>query len=95
MVDERPRLQVDVNRRVGAHIPKDAWDAVVAIVVANRPALHLLGTGTLFEISDCHFVVTASHVIRAAHEHRKTIGISDAVGSFVSVYGDWISSAPD
>lgn len=43
------RLQAEVNRRVAEHIPPDGWKATVAIVIANRPAVHLLGTGSLFE----------------------------------------------
>jgi hypothetical protein len=40
------------------------------------------------------FVVTAAHVINTAHKYSKTIGISDGADSFVSVHGNWISSAP-
>lgn len=84
-------LQASANSRIGAHVPKHAWDATVAIVVARRPAVYLLGTGSLFQIADRSFVVTAAHVIKLAHEHDKTIGISGD-NSFISVHGDWTSS---
>jgi len=65
----------------------------VAIVVAKRPAVHLLGTGSLFQIAYRRFVVTAAHVVRLAHEDDRTIGISGDSNSLISVHGDWISSA--
>src|SRR6266404_691507 len=68
-------LQARVNKRISDFIPRDAWQSTVAIVVAKRPAVHLLGTGSLFQIADRHFVVTAAHVIRLAHEYDRTIGI--------------------
>lgn len=88
------RLQAEANRRVAEHAPPDGWKATVAIVIANRPALHLLGTGNLFEIGGCHFVVTAAHVIDSAHVYDRTIGISDGSNGFISVHGNWIRSAP-
>src|SRR5438874_2689490 len=88
------KLQGDLNRRIANHIPLHGWDVTVAIVIANWPAVHLLGTGSLFEIGGFHFVVTAAHVINAAHEHEKTIGICDGADFFISVDGNWISSAP-
>ena len=88
------RLQAEVNRRVAEHIPPDGLKATVAIVIANRPAVHLLGTGSLFEIGGYHFVVTAAHIIDAAHVYDKTIGISDGSKGFISVHGNWIRSAP-
>lgn len=90
----KEQLQRDLNRRIGNHIPPYGWDVTVAIVIANRPTVHLLGTGSLFEIGGCHFVVTAAHVINAAHQYDKTIGISDGADSFISVHGNWICSAP-
>jgi hypothetical protein len=75
-------------------MPAQAWDSTVAIVRANKPAVHLFGTGILFQIGDARFVITAAHVIREAHKWRKTLGFSDAHDSFVSVPENWISSAP-
>jgi hypothetical protein len=72
----------------------DGWDATVAIVIANRPGVYLLGTGTLFAIGGFHFVVTAAHIVKQAYKDGKTIGISDAQQSFISVHGNWIISAP-
>ena len=43
----------------------------------NRPAIHLLGTGVLFQIADCPFVVTAGHVFRTASKYEKTVGLGD------------------
>ncbi|MFA5863998.1 MAG: hypothetical protein WC975_04845 [Phycisphaerae bacterium] len=93
-MDERQKQQSDINAQIAAYIPSDAWDSTVAIVQAKKPSVCLLGTGILFQISDVRFVITAAHVIRYAHEFGKTLGISDACGSFVSVPGNWISSAP-
>jgi len=86
-------LQADVNRRVRTQVPPDGWNVTVAIVVANRPRVHLLGTGSLFEIGGYHFVVTAAHVIKAAHDHDKTIGISSGNEYFISVHGNWVHSS--
>jgi hypothetical protein len=88
------RLQGEVNRRVSEHVPPHGWSATVAIVIANRPAVYLLGTGSLFEIGGCHFVVTAAHVVSAAHICDRTIAVSDGADSFLSVHGSWIVSAP-
>jgi hypothetical protein len=85
-------LQARVNKRISDFIPRDAWRSTVAIVVAKRPAVHLLGTGSLFQIADRHFVVTAAHVIRLAHEYDRTIGISGDSNSLISVHGEWILS---
>jgi len=91
---DKNSLQASTNIRIGAHIPKWAWDATVAIVVARRPVVYLLGTGSLFQIADCFFVVTAAHVIREASEYDRTVGISGD-SSFISVHGDWMSSVSD
>ncbi len=85
--------QARVNRRISDFVPGDVWRSTVAIVVAKRPAVHLLGTGSLFQVADQHFVVTAAHVIRVAHEYDRTIGISGDSNSLISVHGNWISSA--
>jgi hypothetical protein len=84
-------LQASANASIRAHIPKYVWDGTVAIVVARRPAIYLLGTGSLFQIADRFFVVTAAHVIKEAHLYDRTIGISGD-SSFISVSGDWICS---
>ena len=94
MVSDIQRLQASLNGRIATHVPTDAWDAIVAIVIANKPAVHLLGTGCLFEIAGDHFVITAAHVVQSASAYDRTIGISADLGSFVSVHGNWISSAP-
>jgi len=86
-------LQRSVNERISNFVPRHAWRSTVAIVVAKRPAVHLLGTGSLFQIADRRFVVTAAHVVRLAHEYDRTIGISGDSNSLISVHGDWISSA--
>ena len=86
-------LQRSVNERISNFVPRHAWRSTVAIVVAKRPAVHLLGTGSLFQIADRRFVVTAAHVVRLAHEDDRTIGISGDSNSLISVHGDWISSA--
>lgn len=91
---EQQRLQAQINSRVSAKIPTEAWASIVPIVIAAPPSVHLLGTGSLFGIAGDCFVVTAAHVIRTAHDHEKTIGISDAATSFIATSGDWISSAP-
>ena len=39
-------------------------------------------------------MVTAAHVIDAAHVYDRTIGISDGSNGFISVHGNWIKSAP-
>lgn len=83
--------QARVNSQIAAHIPHGAWESTVVIVIANPPRLHLLGTGTLFQIADSCFVVTAAHVLADAHLAGKTIGISTGSG-FVATGGDWIVS---
>jgi hypothetical protein len=86
-------LQAAANKRINGCVPRHAWDSTVAIVVAKRPAVHLLGTGSLFQIADRPFVVTAAHVVTLAHQDDRTIGISGDSGSCISVHGNWISSA--
>jgi hypothetical protein len=90
-----PSLQALANKRMREFVPRHAWQSVVAIVVAKKPSVYLLGTGSLFQIADQHFVVTAAHVIKLAHEHDKTIGISGDSNSLISVHGNWISSTSD
>jgi hypothetical protein len=93
-MDHEQQLRADTNARIGECVPHDGWDATVAIVIANKPGVYLLGTGTLFAIGDFHFAVTAAHVVKQAYKDGKTIGISDAQHSFISVHGNWITSAP-
>jgi hypothetical protein len=89
------RLRRDVNLRIAPQVPTTAWESTVAIVVANPPTVHLFATGILFQIADCHFVVTAGHAIRAAHEHRKTIGLGDTgTDNLIALSGDFMSSVP-
>jgi hypothetical protein len=85
-----------VNVRVSAHVPNRAWESTVAIVVAHPPRVHLLGTGVLFQIADCPFVVTAGHVARLAHKYRKTVGIGNTGHATLIpfVTGEWTSSVP-
>jgi hypothetical protein len=85
-------LQARANKRINSHVPKHAWKSTVAIVIANSPSVDILGTGSLFQIADHPFVVTAAHVIGVAHVHHKTIGISGDSHSLISVHGDWTSS---
>ncbi len=93
-MNEQQWLQAQINTRLSAKIPSEAWASIVPIVIASPPSVSLLGTGSLFEVAGERFVVTAAHVIRAAHDHGKTIGISNAATSFIAVSGDWLSSAP-
>ena len=89
--DERVRLQAHVNGRIISKLPHQAPESIVAIVIARPPSVHLLGTGTLFEVGGEQFVVTAAHVIKTAWRH--TIGISSDSG-FVATPGDWMVSMP-
>jgi hypothetical protein len=93
-MDEQQRVQAGINARIAAKIPTDGWKSIVPIVVAKPPSIHLLGTGSLFEMGGERLVVTAAHVIKAAYENGKTIGISDDATSFIAVPGDWFLSAP-
>ena len=93
-MDSRKLLQSATNARIQECVPRHGWDATVGIVVANKPVVYPLGTGTLFEVAGVHFVVTAGHVIRGVYENGKTIGITDADKSFISTPGDWTISAP-
>jgi hypothetical protein len=56
-------------------------------------AVHLLGSGSLFQIADQRFVVTAAHVVKSAHARNKTIGITGDTGCMISVDGEWMVSA--
>jgi hypothetical protein len=67
-LDKSQSRQADLSMRIRSHMPAQAWDSTVAIVVANKPAVHLFGTGILFQIGDARFIITAAHVIREAHK---------------------------
>src|SRR5215203_933351 len=94
-MDEDQTLQAAINRDIQTTVPSRAWESTVAIVVAHPPAVSQLGCGTLFQIADRHFLVTASHVVRLAHRHGKTIGIT-ATGNdnLIAVAGNWMCSTP-
>ena len=85
-----------INKRIAPHIPGIAWKSTVAVVVADRPNVLQIGSATIFQIADMHFVVTAAHVVRRAGEAGKTIGISGGKDEhFVALAGNWILSSPD
>ena len=44
--------------------------AAIAILRTNGSATIPYGSGTLFQIADCGFVVTAGHVVKTAHAIR-------------------------
>jgi hypothetical protein len=87
--------QARTNRHLSQFVPRHVWQSTVAIVVANRPAVHLLGSGSLFEISNRRFVVTAAHVVKLAKKHDKTIGITGDSGSLIALGGEWIVSTSE
>ncbi|HWF91410.1 MAG TPA: hypothetical protein VN684_03945 [Terriglobales bacterium] len=88
----QPSLQALTNKRISEFVPRHAWQSIVAIVIVKKPSVYLLGTGSLFQIADHHFVVTAAHVVKRAYQHDKTIGIAGDSNSLISVHGDWILS---
>jgi hypothetical protein len=91
---DRQELQRAVNARIAPSIPGRAWDSTVTVVVADRPRVHQLGTATLFQVADVHFVVTAAHVPQGAHDAGKTVGISGGRDEhFVALAGNWVRSA--
>lgn len=80
-----------INEQVTRHVPQ-AWSSVVAIVMEHGSELWQIGTGTLFQIADVGFVVSAAHVVRSAIERRKVLGFSAPKG-FVPAASNWIVSA--
>lgn len=92
--DQKERLQAKANRIVGSQIPRWAWDSVVSIVLSSKKILHQFATGTLFQVADHRFVVTAAHSIRIAAGYGKTIGVTCGSNSFMSTSGNWICSEP-
>lgn len=87
--------QAQLNTRISSFIPRNLWRSTVAIVVSRKPTIYLLGTGSLFQVADERFVVTAGHVVRQAHTYDRTIGISGDSKSLISVHGDWMVSTSD
>lgn len=88
-------VQWRINDRITAHIPLIAWKSTVAVVVADRPSVFQIGSATIFQIADMHFVVTAAHVVQRAGEAGKTIGISGGKDDhFIALAGNWMLSSP-
>jgi hypothetical protein len=93
-VPDHRELQRAINESIAPWIPSQAWQSTVAVVVADPPKVHQLGSGTLFQIADAHFVVTAAHVVQGASDAGKTIGISGGPDHhFVSLAGKWWRSS--
>jgi hypothetical protein len=92
--DEEWRLQAETNRKVGSQVPRWVWDSVVSIVLSSKKTLHQFATGSLFQVADQRFVVTAAHSLRFAALYGKTIGISCSSDSFISPCENWILSEP-
>jgi len=90
---DKQQIQYLINNKVRSYIPEQAWDSTVAIVIAHNHNVYQFGSGVLFRIADDHFVVTAGHVIKAAHKCNKTLGITSANESFIAVPGEWICSS--
>ena len=90
-VSHNPHLNA-LLQAMSASIPDAVAASSVAIVVANRPFVRHLGSGTLLAVADRRFVVTAAHVIRAA---QTTVGISGGSdNNFIATAGKWHLSAP-
>jgi hypothetical protein len=84
-----------INQRISRHVPRHAWQSTVPIVVAVPPAVHQLGSGTLFQVADRQFIVTAGHVIRSAHKSGATIGVGTTTDDdLIAITGDWICTVP-
>src|ERR1700733_968912 len=92
--DQERRLQAKTNGKVGSQIPRWVWDSVVSIVLSSKKTLYQYATGTLFQVADQRFVVTAAHSIRLASGYGKTIGVACGSDSFMSTSGNWICSEP-
>jgi hypothetical protein len=92
--DQRRRLQAETNKKVGSQMPRLVWDSVVSIVLSSQKVLYQFATGTLFQVGNQRFVVTAAHSIRIAAGHGKTIGVTCGSNSFMSTGGEWICSEP-
>jgi hypothetical protein len=90
---DRTTLHRQIYGQAAKHIPEKGWGATVAIVLAHEGAVHQFGSGTLFRVGDDSFVVTASHIIKKASAHVKTLGITSAANSIVAVPGTWMCSS--
>ena len=88
------RFQAETNRKVRSQVPGWAWDSVVSIVLCSNKIVYQFATGTLFQVADQRFIVTAAHSIRIAFGYNKTIGVSCGSNSFTCTSGDWICSEP-
>lgn len=75
------------ERAVPARIDK----AAVAILRTNSESTVAHGSGTLFQVADQRFVVTAAHVLRRAKEIGWGIGITGEK-EIVQLPGDWLCS---
>jgi hypothetical protein len=91
---DKRRLQERANARVGAHIPRWVWDSVVSVVIVSNKTLYQFATGSLFQVANQRFVVTAAHSIRIAFSYDKTIGVTCGPDSFITTSGDWTCSEP-
>ncbi|HLG59371.1 MAG TPA: hypothetical protein VI485_28795 [Vicinamibacterales bacterium] len=83
-----------INERIASHLPTHAWQSTVPVVVADRPKVHQIGSATLYQLAGVHFIVTAGHLVEAAVEQGKTIGIATGAGnSLVSLDGGgWVKA---
>ncbi len=88
------RLRAELIQRLAGHLPKNPLESIVSIVAANQGAVFQLGTGTLFQVAEMGFVVTAAHILDEPHRWDKTIGISGADGHFIATGGNWVASVP-
>lgn len=85
--------QREINVFASGCVPRRAWDNTVAIVIAHDGGVHQFGSGILFRVADYTFVITAAHVVKRAVKNQKTLGISNASGSFVTADGQWLCSS--
>lgn len=90
---KEPPTQAELNQLIARRLPGLAWESTVAVVVSNKPAIHLIGTGTLFQVADARFVLTAAHVLAEPHTCNRTIGVTSSDDSFIALGGTWIGSA--
>jgi hypothetical protein len=83
----------NIYPQIESHIPPEAWQSTVAIVIVCGTELRQFGTGTLFRVADQSFIVTAGHVIKDANKSQNDLCITCSNGSFVQVHGIWMCSA--
>lgn len=92
-MDDIQRVRREINEQMAPYVPRDVWSSTVSIVLADRPIVRQIGSGTLFRIADHSFVVTAAHVIASAQKIQKTIGIGARAGAnLIATGGTWFSS---